>query len=153
MMVHLKIKLTSLQFCIAMTALNLSICHPTGIQRQYMPSATMYYHRHEQNGSICPHDRQLPSNQEGVQTVDSRRRISSPIYAAARHYHHQLTAKGVRYRCLVGYYATRRQIGAYGGRRWPLFIAEVEAAARLCLLFFVERARGFYLAFLASYRW
>ena len=81
----------------------------------------------------------------------SRRRISSPIYDAARHYHHQLTFKGVGYRCLVGYYATRRQIEAYGGRRWPSSFHR-----RGCGLpsLFVRRAKRL-LAFrqlLASYR-
>jgi len=37
-----------------MTALNTSIGHATGIQRQYIPSATMYYHRHEQRINIPP---------------------------------------------------------------------------------------------------
>ena len=104
--------------------LNTSIGHPTTISRQYRSSATIYYHRHKQRINIPPEaaprwyrwcTNRLKSNNF------SRRRISSPIYAAAQHYHHQLTFKGVGYRCLVGYYATRRQIEAYGGRRWPSF--------------------------------
>ena len=50
-----------------------------------------------------------------------RRRISSPIYTAARHYHHRLTCKDVPERCLAGFVAVGPQLEAYEGRRWPSF--------------------------------
>ena len=53
-----------------MTALNLSISTPPGIQQQYMLSATMCYHRHEQRINIPP--RRLSSNQEGAQMVKNQ---------------------------------------------------------------------------------
>ena len=84
----------------------------------------MYYHRHKQRINIplevAPQQYRWCTNRQKSNNF-SRRRISSAIQAAALHYHHQLIAKGVGYRCLVGYYATRRQIEAYGGRRWPSF--------------------------------
>ena len=65
-----------------MTALNLSICHPTGIQQQYMPSATMYYHRHEQKINIpqeaAPQQYRWCTNHRKSNNF-SRRRISSAI--------------------------------------------------------------------------
>ena len=50
-----------------------------------------------------------------------RRRISSPIYAAARHYRHRLTCKDLPERCLAGYDAIGPQLEAYEGHRWPSF--------------------------------
>jgi len=50
-----------------------------------------------------------------------RRRISSLIYTAARHYHHGLTFKDVPERCLAGFVAVGPQLDAYEGRRWPSF--------------------------------
>ena len=50
-----------------------------------------------------------------------RRRISSPIYPAARHYRHRLTCKDLPERCLAGYDAIGPQLEAYEGRRWPSF--------------------------------
>ena len=68
----------SLQICIAMTALNLSICHPTGIQRQYMPSTTMYYNRHKQRINISPSA--APQQSEGAQMVKNQTILVGGVY-------------------------------------------------------------------------
>ena len=65
-----------------------------------------------------------------------RRRISSPIYTAARHYRHRLTCKDVPERCLAGIVAVGPRLEAYEGRRWPSFSRR--AAARVRLLVCVE---------------
>ena len=61
-----------------MTALNLSICHPTGIQWQYMPSATMYYNRHEQRINISPSA--APQQSEGAQMVKNQTILVGGVY-------------------------------------------------------------------------
>ena len=69
--------------------------------------------------SIFPRKR-LPNNTDGAQTIENQTILVGGVYhqryAAARHYHHQLTSKGVGYRSLVGFYATGRQMEAYDGR-------------------------------------
>ena len=119
-----------------MATLNTSICHPTSIQRQYTPSATMYYHRHKQRINIPPETAPPPNNTDGTNRQKSnnfsRRRISSPIYTAARHYRHRLTCKDLPERCIVGYDTTRPQIEAYEGRLWPSF-----SGSRLRLVVFL----------------
>ena len=61
-----------------MTALNLSICHPTGIQRQYMPLLTMYYHRHKQRINIPPSA--APQQSEGAQIVENQTILVGGVY-------------------------------------------------------------------------
>ena len=138
-----KLKLNSLLF-IAMDALNASIGHPTTISQQYRWSATMYCHRHKQRINIppeaAPQQYRWCINHQKSNNF-SRRRISSPIYAAAQHYHHRLTCKDLPKRCLMGYDATRRQIEAYGGRRWPSFDLRGGGGSIVCLLFFVVERR------------
>ena len=83
-----------------------------------------------------PRDGSPPNNTDGTNRQKSnnfsRRRISSPIYTAARHYRHRLTCKDLPERCIVGYDTTRPQIEAYEGRRWPSF-----SGSRLRLVVFL----------------
>ena len=102
-----------------------------------MPSATMYYHRHEQRVDIppaeAPRQYRVCTNDQKTNNF-SRRRLSSAISAAARHYYHRLTSEGVGYRCLVGYDATGRQIDAYEGRRWPSFSPRAGGSLSSCVV-------------------
>ena len=63
-----------------------------------------------------------------------RRRISSPIYTAARHYHHRLTCKDVPERCLAGFVAVGPQLDAYEGRRCHRLTGRLTAALVSCVL-------------------
>ena len=63
-----------------------------------------------------------------------RRRISSPIYAAARHYRHRLTCKDLPERCLAGYDAIGPQLEAYEGHRWPSFSRRRGGLPSSCVL-------------------
>ena len=118
-----------------MAALNTSVGHPTGISRQYMLLATIYYHCHKQKIPIppeaAPQQYRWCTNHQKSNNF-SRRRISSPIYTAARHYRHRLTCKDLPERCIVGYDTTRPQIEAYEGRLWPSF-----SGSRLRLVVFL----------------
>ena len=118
-----------------MAALNSSLGHPTTISRQYRLSSTMYYHRHKQRINIplevAPQQYRWCTNRQKSNNF-SRRRISSPIYTAARHYRHRLTCKDLPERCIVGYDTTRPQIEAYEGRLWPSF-----SGSRLRLVVFL----------------
>ena len=61
-----------------MAALNTSICHPTGIQRQYRSSSTINYHRHEQRITIPR--RRLPNNTDGAQIVKKQTILVGGVY-------------------------------------------------------------------------
>ena len=120
-----------------MAALNSSLGHPTTISRQYRLLSTMYYHRHKQRINIPPETAPPPQQYRwctnGQKSMPlRRRRISSPIYPAARHYRHRLTCKDLPERCIVGYDTTRPQIEAYEGRLWPSF-----SGSRLRLVVFL----------------
>ena len=89
-----------------------------------MLSATMYYCCNEQKSNIppeaAPQQYRWCTNGQKLMHL-RRRRISSPIYAAARHYRHRLTCKDLPERCLAGIVAIGPQLEAYEGRRWPSF--------------------------------
>ena len=124
-------------YMLQLAALTSSIGHPTTISRQYRPSFTIQYNRHEQWINIpsmtAPQQYRWCANGQKSMPL-RRRRISSPIYAAARHYHHQLTCEDLPERCLAGYDAIGPQLEAYEGRRWPSFSRRRGGLPSFCVL-------------------
>ena len=87
-------------------------------------SSTMYTTTATSRGSVFPRDGsptiQMVHKSSKKSNNFSRRRISSPIYASARHYCHQLTCKNLPERCLAGYDAqdlNQRHTKAIDGHR------------------------------------
>ena len=124
MMVHLKIKNTQSTCCNCNGCLNLIHRPPHHHQSTVQAFGYNVLPRHEQwiNIPSMTAPQQTRGCANGQKSMPlRRRRISSPIYAAARHYRHQLTCKDLPERCLAGYDAIGPQLEAYEGRRWPSF--------------------------------